>query len=70
MAEETLNNVNNLENQPSAFDELMAKSDFLNQATVEQPLSPKMNWQDNFVNTTNYIMIILQVYLLTILRLE
>jgi hypothetical protein len=55
MAEETLNTVNNLENQSTPVNELLAKSDFLNQATVEQPLSPKMNWSDNFVNKTNYI---------------
>lgn len=55
MAEETLNTVDNLENQSTPVDQLLAKSDFLNQATIEQPLSPKMNWPDNFVNTTNYI---------------
>ena len=55
MAEETLNTVENLDNQPSAFNELMAKSDFLNPATVDQPLAPKINWKDNFVNPTNYI---------------
>ena len=55
MAEETLSTVENLNNQPSAFNELMAKSDFLNPATVDQPLAPKINWKDNFVNPTNYI---------------
>lgn len=55
MAEETLSTVENLDNQPSAFNELMAKSDFLNPATVDQPLAPKINWKDNFVNPTNYI---------------
>ena len=55
MAEETLNTVENLDNQPSAFNELMAKSDFLNPASVDQPLAPKINWKDNFANPTNYI---------------
>ena len=55
MAEETINTAENLNNEPSAVDQLLAKSDFLNPATIEQPMAPKINWQDNFVNTTNYI---------------
>jgi hypothetical protein len=55
MAEETLNNVENLENQPSGVSQLMAQSNFLNPASIEQPLAPQINWPDNFVNTTNYI---------------
>jgi hypothetical protein len=55
MAEETLNTVENLNNQPSAFNQLMAESDFLNPASVDQPLAPKINWKDNFANPTNYI---------------
>ena len=55
MAEETLNNADNLETESSPINQLLSKSDFLNQATIEQPLAPKINWQDNFVNTTNYI---------------
>jgi hypothetical protein len=55
MAEETLNTVENLNNQPSAFNQLMAESDFLNPASVDQPLAPKVNWKDNFANPTNYI---------------
>jgi hypothetical protein len=55
MAEEILNNADNLETESSPINQLLSKSDFLNQATIEQPLAPKINWQDNFVNTTNYI---------------
>ena len=55
MAEEILNNPDNLETESSPINQLLSKSDFLNQATIEQPLAPKINWQDNFVNTTNYI---------------
>jgi hypothetical protein len=55
MAEQSINSAENLDSQPSAFDELLAKSDFLNPARIEQPLAPKVNWQDNFANTTNYI---------------
>jgi hypothetical protein len=55
MAEQTVSGAENLESQPSAFDELLAKSDMLNPATIEQPMAPKVNWQDNFVNPTNYI---------------
>lgn len=55
MAEETLNTAENLDNQPSAVDQLLAQSDFLNPARIEQNMAPKINWQDNFVNTTNYI---------------
>lgn len=55
MAEEILNNADNLETESSTINQLLSKSDFLNQATIEQPLAPKINWQDNFVNTTNYI---------------
>lgn len=55
MAEETFNNVNNLENDPSAFDALTLKSNFLDPATIEQNLAPKVEWRDNFVNPTNYI---------------
>jgi len=55
MAEQSINSAENLDSQPSAFDELLAKSDFLNPARVEQPLAPKVNWQDNFANPTNYI---------------
>ena len=55
MAEETINTAENLESQPSAFDQLLAKSEFLNPARVEQSLAPKVEWKDNFVNPTNYI---------------
>ena len=55
MAEETIGGAENLESQPSAFDQLLAKSDMLNPARIEQPMAPKVNWQDNFVNPTNYI---------------
>lgn len=55
MAEETINNAENLDSQPSAFDQLLAKSEFLNPARVEQSLAPKVEWKDNFVNPTNYI---------------
>lgn len=55
MAEETLNTAENLNNQLSAVDQLLAQSNFLNSAKTEQNMAPKINWQDNFVNTTNYI---------------
>jgi hypothetical protein len=55
MAEETITGAENLDNQSSPFDQLLAKSDMLNPARIEQPMAPKVNWQDNFVNPTNYI---------------
>ena len=55
MAEETINQADNLDAQKSSFDQLLSQSDFLNPATIEQPLAPKLNWQDNFANPTNYI---------------
>ena len=55
MAEETINQADNIGGQQSAFDQLLSQSDFLNPATIEQPLAPKLNWSDNFVNPTNYI---------------
>jgi hypothetical protein len=55
MAEQTINDAENLESKPSAFDELLAKSDMLNPARIEQPMAPDSNWRDNFINPTNYI---------------
>ena len=55
MAEETINTSENLNNDPQPVDQLLAKSDFLNPASIEQPMAPKVNWQDNFINKTNFI---------------
>ena len=55
MAEETINTSENLNNEPTPVDQLLAKSDFLNPASIEQPMAPKVNWQDNFINKTNFI---------------
>ena len=55
MAEETINTSENLNNDPTPVDQLLAKSDFLNPASIEQPMAPKINWQDNFINKTNFI---------------
>ena len=55
MIEETLNSAENINDQESAFDKLLAQNDFLNPARIEQPLTPQVNWRDNFVNQTNYI---------------
>ena len=55
MAEETINTSENLNNDPPPVDQLLAKSDFLNPASIEQPMAPKVNWQDNFINKTNFI---------------
>jgi hypothetical protein len=55
MAEETINTSENLNNEPQPVDQLLAKSDFLNPASIEQPMAPKVNWQDNFINKTNFI---------------
>lgn len=52
MADETNNNPTN---QTPSFDEFLAQSDFLNPASVDQQLAPKVNWQDNFVNPTYLI---------------
>ena len=55
MTEETINTSENLNNDPTPVDQLLAKSDFLNPASIEQPMAPKINWQDNFINKTNFI---------------
>jgi len=55
MIEETLNSAENINNQESAFDKLIAQNNELNPARIEQPLAPQLNWRDNFINQTNYI---------------
>ena len=55
MAENITNTTENLNNEPSAVDQLLAKSDMLNPARIEQPMAPKINWENNFTNKTNFI---------------
>ena len=55
MAEETINTAENVNAPMPDVNDLMAESDLLNPARIEQPLAPKANWPDTFVNTTNYI---------------
>ena len=55
MIEETLNSAESINNQQSAFQQLMAQNNYLDPAKIEQPLAPQLNWKDNFVNQTNFI---------------
>ena len=50
MAEETINNAENLSNQNADLDQLAAQSDFLNPARIDQPIDPTLKWEDNFVH--------------------
>jgi hypothetical protein len=55
MIEETLNSAESINNQQSAFQQLMSQNNYLDPAKIEQPLAPQLNWKDNFVNQTNFI---------------
>jgi hypothetical protein len=55
MIEQNPNPAEDINNQESLFDKLMAQNNYLDPARIEQPLAPTLNWKDNFVNQTNYI---------------
>jgi len=55
MIEETLNSAENINQQETPFQQLMAQNNYLDPARIEQPLAPGLKWSDNFVNQTNFI---------------
>jgi hypothetical protein len=55
MAVEITNDGQDPQDEKNQVKNLLGQSDFLNPASIEQPLTPRMSWEDNFVNPTNYI---------------
>ena len=55
MAVEITNDGQDPQEEKNQVNDFLGQSDFLNPARIEQPLTPRMSWKDNFVNHTNFI---------------